>query len=171
MPFRLTFGVLPFIPKQVLFAMKHYVRILGFAFFPLLVALSGCGEPRGKVSGKVTFKGKAVPGGTVVFVTEDDLRRADVPIQPDGSYSSVNVPAGNLRVGVMPGPKGLKDSMPKGVKMPKMPADNPAAKMYEGTGTYVDIPQELRDPATSKITVTVGRGEEKTFDIDVTKVK
>ena len=120
-------------------------------------------EAQGAIT--VTYKGKALPGGTVIFVTEDNLKQDRVQIKPDGTYSSSTVPLGNLRVAVEPAPKGVSGNMPKGVKKPEMPADSPASKVYGQSGAdYVDIPQPLRDPATSKITLKVESGVQ-TFDI------
>ena len=50
-------------------------------------------------------------------------------------------------------------NMPKGEKF-KIPEDNPAAKAYAEGGDYVNIPQVLRDPATSQMTFEVKAGEQ-----------
>lgn len=57
------------------------------------VTLLGCGAPQAKVSGKVTFEGKPVPGGTLTFApipSSDEDRTPGQPakaeVQPDGSY-------------------------------------------------------------------------------------
>lgn len=136
-----------------------------------LLALSGCGGyPVAKVSGKVTYEDKELPGGTVVFITEDNLKTERVPINADGTYMSASVPVGNLKVAVEPGSKGASGNLPKGVTRPDIPADSPAAKVYDNAGTYVDIPKKLRSPATSGITLTVKTGTQ-TFNIPLKDVK
>ena len=147
--------------------MKRFSHaIVTFLSVPFFVAFVGCGgDPRGTVSGTVTYKGKALPGGTVVFITEDNAKQDRVPIKSDGTYSSANVPLGNVRVAVEPAPKGASGNMPKGAKKPEMPADSPAAQVYGQSGAnYVDIPMSLRNPATSDLKLKVESGEQK-FDI------
>jgi hypothetical protein len=39
---------------------------------PLLVALLGCGKPSYKLSGTVTYDGKPVPAGEIVFMPDPD---------------------------------------------------------------------------------------------------
>jgi len=151
--------------------MKPISRVAFFLGSLLLVALAGCGgEPVGKVSGKVTFEGKELPGGTVVFVTEDDKKTERVPINSDGTYVSTTVPLGKLKVAVEPGAKGASANMPKGVERPNIPADSPAAKVYANAGTYVDIPKHVRSSATSNLTLTVKSGSQ-TFDIPLKDAK
>jgi hypothetical protein len=55
-----------------------------------LAALAGCSDDRmktGYVTGKLTYKGKPVPNGTVTFVPEArGVPSASGEIQPDGTY-------------------------------------------------------------------------------------
>jgi hypothetical protein len=51
-------------------------------------------------------------------------------------------------------------NMPKGAQKPKLPTDSPAANYGQSGAEYVDIPQDLRDPFKSKITLNVERGEQ-----------
>jgi hypothetical protein len=144
--------------------MTRYRCTLVVAFAVALVPVAGCGEPHASLSGKVTFKNKPVPAGWVIFVNESD-KQDRAQIQPDGTYSSSTVPIGSLKVGVMPGPKSLRSSMPKGAKIPEIPKDGPDV-YARGDENYVDIPMYLRKPDTSKITLKV-EGGSKTFDIDL----
>jgi hypothetical protein len=138
----------------------------GMLLLLCVAALGGCGESFAELSGKVTLNDKPLPGGTVVFATEDGSKMEQVAIKPDGTYSSNKIPYGNLRVGVLPPAKSPGDAMPKNVKLPPgIPADHPQAKIYlQAAGGSVDIPPALRDPAKSNITVKVD-GSQKTFDI------
>jgi hypothetical protein len=144
--------------------MNRLSHAVFLAFCASLIFFAGCNsDPRAKVSGKVTYKGTAVPGGTVVFQTEDGLRSERVAIGKDGSYTSTNVPVGSCRIGVEPAPKGARAFMPKSEK-PKI-TDEAVAKMYEkDSGEYVDIPASLRDPTKSQITFKVEPGD-NTFDV------
>ena len=61
----------------------------GLLMLPILAAVVGClGEDAGMVTvkGKVTYKGKPVPNGTINFVP-DTQRSSYTDIQPDGTYS------------------------------------------------------------------------------------
>lgn len=146
---------------------------------PLLASgVLGCGgEKYGRVSDKVTYKDKPLKGGTVIFANDDNTKVERVKIDLEGNYSSTRVPYGKFNVAVTPAPKGFAAIVPrdaKDAKKPQIPADNPLAKEYgkgaEDAGVYVDIPAALRDPATSKITMTV-EGPETTFPIDLAKKK
>jgi hypothetical protein len=135
----------------------------------VLIALPGCsGERTAKLSGKVTYNNKPVPGGQVVFANEDNTKVTEADIQPDGTYSSTQVPLGKVRVGVMPAHKGLAASIPKGVKSKMPPDKHPEEYEKKGGTEYVDIPEQFRDPSTSGINVTVD-GSDKVFNIDIPK--
>lgn len=143
-------------------------RFLASAVLASLLVVAGCGgEPRGKLSGTVTFDNKPLSGGTVIFMTEDNSKTEHVPIQSDGKYSSDNIPLGKLRVAVLPPAGG--PVMPSGAKVTGAPADHPQAKLYSqaNAGPSVNIPEAMRDPATSNITVEVTGGEQPPFPIDL----
>ena len=59
----------------------------------LLIAallIAGCSSgnefPTAKVTGKITYRGKPVPTGTIMFVPEGNMPTATGEIQPDGTY-------------------------------------------------------------------------------------
>jgi hypothetical protein len=55
----------------------------------VLVLISGCGSSgltTAPVRGKITYKGKPVPNGTVTYVPDGDKPAATGEIQPDGTY-------------------------------------------------------------------------------------
>jgi hypothetical protein len=92
--------------------MKRYHRPaghigLGFA----LLAVSACGTKGGTVSGVVTYQGKPVTTGTVLFLGADKVP-VRAPILNDGSYQVTNVPVGEAKIAVMvppPSPPPRKD--------------------------------------------------------------
>ena len=63
----------------------------------LLVA--GCGGSTGNVSGKVTYKGAALKGGTIGFV-DSSGRVMGAALEGDGTYKIKNLPTGEYKVTV-----------------------------------------------------------------------
>ena len=135
-------------------------RIAIGAVMLLCFAIVGCGGSLAQLSGKVTLDDKPLPGGMVVFVTEDGSKTEHVPIKPDGTYSSDRIPYGNLRVGVTPPPRSAASFVPKGVEVRK---DDPNAASRQG-GANVNVPDKLQDPAKSGITFKAD-GSQTTFDV------
>jgi hypothetical protein len=89
-------------------------------------------------------------------------------IQSDGTYSSNNVPTGDVRVSVFV--PSAASSMPPGAPKlpPGVPADHPQAKMYAdkaAKGGGASVPATYSDPATSGLTVKVDNGGSQTYDI------
>ena len=138
----------------------------------LLALAPGCGGERtARVTGKVTFQGKELDGGYVVFVNDKATWQERAKIGSDGTYSAAVV-YGVIKYAVEPAPKPLSANIPKGMldKGKKIPADKDAAgaaKMYSAAseGTYVDIPVAYRAPESSKWVVTIDGS--KTLDIDI----
>src|SRR5262249_13713184 len=110
---------------------------------------AGCGKPTGTVSGKVSYRGRPLPAGTVMFLAEDD-GVASGPIQADGTFKIGNVPVGTNKVTVaterpvppVPRPKDMHP--PPDVPPPEQPPV-PAGK-------YVPIPDKYRNPNESGLT-------------------
>jgi hypothetical protein len=65
----------------------------------LLACLSGCGDTA-KVTGRVTYQGRPLCCGTVVFLSANKKARSSV-IDSDGTYVVDGVPAGTTKVGVI----------------------------------------------------------------------
>jgi hypothetical protein len=140
-----------------------------------LVALlcAGCpGEPSGKMSGTVTYKGKPMGGGSITFATENGA--ATGGIDSTGGYSIDKVPLGNAKVAVFgmkpPNMKGKPFGGGKGEKMttPKdLPAD--AQKMFENAkqGSTVIVPPKYNDQETSGLTVTIAAGQNPPYNIEL----
>src|SRR5947209_4907406 len=81
---------------------------------------SGCGGVRNSVSGKVTLGGRPV-AGMVTFVGADG-KEATAPVNPDGSYTVVNPPTGQVQVVVknFPGMAGGNQPRPN-PRLPQLP--------------------------------------------------
>lgn len=102
-------------------AMIRLVLLLG----PLVLAL-GCGGPSEpklvQVKGKITYKGQALPGGTVAFLGSGGYR-AVAPIMRDGQYS-LKAPLGDVQVAVVtrtPTPEKMKKGQRPAVREVNMP--------------------------------------------------
>jgi hypothetical protein len=135
-------------------------------FFPaallLVAALAaiGCGSSRtASLSGKVTYRGKAVTSGLVTVISRDGTAVGSGPIQPDGSFTIARAPTGAVKVAVdNPVPPGLtRDGM---VVPPGMSANDPEIKAArEQARTFVPIPPRYADPNQSGLIATIKGGK------------
>ena len=83
------------------------------------------------------FDGKPLGGGTITFVSvKDSMYRMTAMIHADGHFSAINVPTGDVKVGV----------------------ETETAKIGNPAG-YVKIPAKYADPQTSGLTATIGKDE------------
>jgi len=155
---------------------------LGMALLlPSLVLALGCtGGGKGKISGKVTFKGAPMPGGSINF-RADDGKEYGSSIGPDGAYYVENVPSGNMKVyisipvdkgsGAVGVPKGREKEM-EGKMKPPPGAPPEAMKAYEGSKEKHDkipnIPDKYKSPDSSGLTFTVKSGS-NTYDVPLSE--
>jgi hypothetical protein len=143
-----------------------------FLVLPCGLLLAGCGGSQGTVSGKVSYKGQPLKGGTVSIIPKAG-GVVSAPIKEDGSYTISHVPPGPARVTVetrslrpmpkraMPGPyaKMPKDAIPEGVKVPGVTSQGDPNR-------YVAIPDQYADPEKSGLSLDVQRGSQP-HDIDL----
>ena len=120
-------------------------------------ALSGCKQPEklGKIGGKVTFQGKPVTEGMVLFSCIAKGVNMTAPLKEDGSYEIImakgaGLPLGSYMVSVSPPPVFY----PIGTKAPPQPKQ------------YPNIPAKYRNNQTSGLTMNIEDGE-NVFDIDM----
>ena len=118
----------------------------------LLVALfcAGCGRV-GQVAGKVSYRDKPLPDGTVLLLASDG-QAYDGQIQPDGTFVIHNVPAGAARVAVTSMTAGDADK--SGGKGDERAKQRNIAK----GGARSRIPTKYSDFNQSGLTVTVEKG-------------
>jgi hypothetical protein len=142
-------------------------RLLSFLFFLSAVPfLAGCGSS--KVSGKVTYQGKTVPGGMVVFYGADNWT-GNSPIEKDGSYTIPKVPpvmmkitadTSSLRPVRMPmgAPKmpNLQKNPPP--DLPEQAKENPLYNPNLNADRYLPIPPKYADRELSGLTYEVTSG-------------
>jgi hypothetical protein len=146
----------------------------------LLPFVAGCSRPaeqQGEVSGKVTYRGKPLPGGRITFVGAKGYTGAAV-ISLQGEYH-LKAPLGEVHIGVFnqmlnknnPDSqkmasfiRGKKEFMKQRAKSDEK--SQPATANEEVIGTYVKIPARYADPTTSGLTYTVQSGSQ-THDVEL----
>jgi hypothetical protein len=145
--------------------------------FALLAPLFGCSS-RGTVSGKVYYKGKALPGGDVRFFPENQGGSYYASIASDGSYSLSKLPPGPTKVTVsFSNEKPTVKIMPKGneavEKAMKKQKEAIAKVKGEGAGSggntndakeIISLPEKYADPDQSGLRIEVSAGS-RSFDI------
>jgi len=126
-----------------------------------------------RVSGKVTYKGAAVPAGNIVFHSQDQgsYRCA---LTTDGSYEIRDVPKGPMVVtveteSVNPNKKVQGYGSDKGAKdyQARMAAEGKAASEKMPDQTYLKIPGKYAVAQTSPLNVTLEAGS-NTHSFDLT---
>jgi hypothetical protein len=121
------------------------------------VAIMGCGAKGGQVSGKVTFQGKPLTSGTVLFHCADGSV-AHALLASDGSYAIPNVPPGEAKITVKShGPVPL--GMIRGAS--KAPGGKPPPKELPAALKFVPIPAAYGDPAQSGLALVVQGGSQR----------
>jgi hypothetical protein len=130
-----------------------------------VIGSSGCGTSKtnvpASVSGKVTYKGAPVTGGTVAFNTKDAGSYAAV-IHSDGTYSSNQVPEGEFIVTIET--ESINPNMKKQVyggkaKGATSPVPEKQAEKKDA-GLYVPIPPRYADKTKSGLTATLKSGNQ-----------
>jgi hypothetical protein len=123
-----------------------------------VLALAGCGPATGSISGKVTFKDKPLPGGTVTFLGSDKKVRS-APIGNDGTYTVEKVAVGEAKIGVAPPPPPPR--LPGGMKMdPSKMGGGPEGAAPTSDDKPVIIPDKYQTPEKSGLTFTVNSGKQ-----------
>ncbi len=134
-----------------------------------VLLLTGCGGGTTDVSGKVSFRGKALVYGTVVLLDAGGTPKAGT-IQPDGSFRITGVKIGPAKVAVTslapPGSESARKADPRdrgGDDKP--PPPEVAAVSPEVAKAWFPIPDKYGDPAKSELTADVKPGQPLDFDL------
>lgn len=131
-----------------------FQRITGLSLALSFMLTLGCGEDAppelAEVTGKVTYKGKPVPGGMIVFLSEDGKRFVS-PIKRDGSFS-LKSPLGPVKAAVVtrqPSGDGMNDNerpavrevppLPPGTDPKSLPPKN--YERFETSGLSYEVTQ------------------------------
>jgi hypothetical protein len=155
-------------------------RALGCGVLIALGFVAGCGEGQGLVSGKVLYKGKALPGGFVMFrparagqntvtaaIDENGLYQASLPV----GESQIAVENRELQTAAGSADPSAGIRLPAGVKEKVYKGGSKrAATPPDGSeriaGTYVPIPSRYYDVRSSGLSYTVRSGPQP-FDIEL----
>jgi hypothetical protein len=134
-----------------------------------LVVAIGCDKANphapASVSGKVTYKGEPVTGGTITFHPKTEGPSPTTTINADGTYTITDSPAGDFTVTVE------TESINPSKKAPQYPGAGkaggattsspmPGSPPTAAAGKYVKIPQKYADPKTSTLTAKLGAGKQ-----------
>jgi hypothetical protein len=122
---------------------------------------AGCARPglsQAEVSGRVTYRGRPLPGGVVTFVSARGLS-GTAAIGADGSYQ-VRAPVGDVKVSV-DNRMLRKAGRPAGYRVGSRPEGE---GLHPLTGTYVPVPDKYASAETSGLTCHVAGGGQA-FDI------
>jgi hypothetical protein len=137
------------------------------------LALLGCnfGSPAAAtISGRVTYKGAPVTGGTLRIHYLEKNSVMPVPFDATGHFSSSGLPPGEVKVVVdTESVKSAQPVMPgKDMKDATKAAQDVYGKLPTGAaGTYMKIPEKYADLARTPIEWTL-RARSETKNIDLT---
>jgi len=148
----------------------------------LVLTATGCSSGRrATVTGKVTYQGKPLTSGTVMFYTADGSAGGSASIMPDGMYKAADVPVGEvtatvrtIAAGSMPKGEAKPGGAPSGLIIPgkgpagggdgAVSAPSPGTKVIPGGEPGVAIPEKYGKPTLSGLKYTVTGGTQ-TIDI------
>jgi hypothetical protein len=131
-------------------------------FAVLIAGVGGCGKTA-RVTGKVSYQGRAVVYGSVVFLGADKKARSGV-IGPDGSYAVEGVPPGEVKISVLSRDPSKGRSAARGQK-PARPGEKPSATP-EAVKGWFPLPPKYESPDGSGLSYTVSPGG-VTYDIEL----
>jgi len=165
-----------------LFASNLRCLLTALVLSAALSCLAGCGSSS-KIVGKVTYKGKPVPGGIVAFYGANNWTGTS-DLDENGNYTIVKAPVGTVKITVdtssyrptqlpfaAPKMPNMQD-MSKMAKPPEMPEEAKKNPLYnpqlraERAKRYVEIPAKYAHPDTTDLTYEVKRGVQ-THDIEL----
>ena len=136
---------------------RSFCRLAALAAL-LALAATGCGG-HGDVSGKVTYKGKALVWGTVQFEGSDKMVKQD-NINSDGTYSISGVATGEAKAAVSSINPKSSDFQVRQAEGRPPPKPRPEVK------GWFPIPAEYQDLSKPRLTYTVKSGQ-NTIDIEL----
>jgi hypothetical protein len=157
--------------------MNAFARVAGGLLVGLALLSAGCGGT-GTVSGKVYYNDQPLGGGTIQFKNADGKGVQQAKIQPDGSYTIENMPAGPASIAVETesarptggggGRGGAVTGQPgtKNIPTDNMPDGGAGVNQLYGGGRpkdakYVKIPEQYKDLDKSGQTYTVKKGAQE----------
>jgi hypothetical protein len=135
-------------------------RPLAVGFLVFLLALTaGCGGPgRGSVKGKITVQGKPLPRALITFLPEGGNRDPVNAAIINGEFETPDMPAGLAKAYITP---------PQTEEPPPVDKGDLSPVARSGRKGLLVVPEKYGNPATSGLSLTVQKGENK-FDADLT---
>jgi hypothetical protein len=147
---------------------------LGLSVALPLVLLAGCYKNAyapASISGRVTYKGNPVPGGTITFHPEGGKSPYSKFLDPEGRYEITDVLTGeNVKVTIETeslNPKNKKAAYPGKASGSKVDAEYKKAmdamkgqQAGQPTGTYVPIPAKYRKAKDTPLAVAIEAGSQ-----------
>lgn len=133
----------------------HQTRwIEGLLTLLLLVGASGCGK-QATISGKVTYQGRPVTYGSVIFLGGDG-RAWSAAVARDGSYKIEGASPGMFKIGVIsPDPStGRSAARRRKPESKERAAGSPDAPVT----AWFPLPTQFETPSTSGLECSVGSG-------------
>jgi hypothetical protein len=122
----------------------------------LLLTATGCGPGRGSATGKVTYSGKPLVYGSVVFLGADGLPVSGA-IGTDGSYTANNILEGENHVTIY--------SINPALAVPVDREGKPRGKPEVDPKLWFPIPDKYIDPQKSGLVFTIKRNTSNPIDI------
>lgn len=143
-----------------LFSPRRRGLVLLVFLVPVAI-MAGCGSKSGTISGKVTYQGKPVEGGSVNFLSEGpNATMKTGGIQKDGSYSVSGVPVGPAKVTVQ-GMKARKLLIPAALQK-----EQGGVKEVKTEQSEVYVPPKYSKTETSDLKYDVKSGKQE-HDIEL----
>jgi hypothetical protein len=139
----------------------------------LLVLAAGCSSS-GTITGKITYQGRPVTGGTVLFASADGKGNVSSQIGADGSYTINKMPAGLAKIAVetksaQPTQSRFGVGPPKGMQPPPGTVPEGAKSVYDSgsaTAKAELLPDTYGNPESSGLTFEV-KGGAQTHNIEL----
>ena len=119
----------------------------------MTAACAGCGQP-GTITGQVTFDGKALPSGRIVFLCEGGDKPVITGQIKDGRYEITSAPAGRAVVTVATYEYKVTPVPNSPVGPTGLPGED------ERGGAYVPIPIRYGDAGQSGLSLEIVGGEQ-----------
>ena len=130
----------------------------------LLAAVCGCGKSTATVTGKVTYQGRVVSYGSVIFLSANKTARSGV-ISPDGSYTVDGVALGPVSIAVISHDPSKGRSVLRDHK-PAQPGSQGTAPQEAALKRWFPLPRTFENPLTSGLGCTLASGR-VSHDIDL----
>jgi hypothetical protein len=138
-------------------------RIAAMVLPILLIGVGGC-DKTATVTGTVTYQGRPVTYGSVIFLNADKTARSGV-IATDGSYRVEGVLPGTARIGVISRDPARGRSAVRGPKSASPATTSETAPTAPASGWF-PLPSRFESPASSGLSCDVNSGS-SSHDIEM----